>query len=236
MFDSVLRRESLPKRRFGAGAIIAIAVHVGAVGFAFWASATAALRDRQDVEVKFVKPPPPPPPPPPPAAPRESRPKPKLDQPVTVLQQAIVAPTVVPDEKPPEQDPLDKPKSDGVAGELGGAEVGAVPGGIVGGVIDSRDAPLEFDPNKMTESKLIGGPEIVYTEKALEREVQGTMIVKCVLTAEGRVHGCRVVRSLPFMDRAAIDALEKRRYTPVTMGGRPIEVMYTFKVTLRLPN
>ncbi len=236
MFESVLRRESLPKRRFGSGAIIAIAVHAGAVAFAVWASATSAMRDRQDVAVTFVKAPPPPPPPPPAPVARQARPKPRPDQPRTVLQQAIVAPTVVPDVRPPEQEPLEKPATEGVAGGIEGGEVGGVPGGIVGGVVDSRDAPLEFDARRMTEPRKVSGPDPQYSEKALEHEVQGRMIVKCVVTTEGRVHGCRVVRSLPFMDRAAIQALEQRRYTPALMGGRPVEVDYTFILTLRLPN
>jgi protein TonB len=61
------------------------------------------------------------------------------------------------------------------------------------------------------------------------------MVVRCVVTTEGRVHDCRVLKSLPFMDRAVIDALEKRRYKPATLGGRPVEVNYNFKITLRLP-
>jgi len=76
----------------------------------------------------------------------------------------------------------------------------------------------------------------VHTEKALEREIQGTMEVGCVVTAEGRVFGCRVLKGLPFMDRAVIDALEKRRYKPATLGGRPVEVNYKFRITLRLPD
>lgn len=232
MFDSVLRRESLPKRRYGSGAIVAIAVHAGAILFAVWASATGAMRDRQDaVPVTFVKPPPPPPPPP---APRQARPKPRnLDQPRTVLQQAIVAPTEIPEERPPEQEPLDIPNTEG-AGGIDGGEVGGVPGGIVGGVVDARDAPLEFDARRMTEPKFLSGPSLAYTEKAREREVEGTMIVKCVLTTNGRIHACRVLKSLPFMDRAVVSALERRRYAPVTMGGRPIDVDYTFRIPFRL--
>jgi hypothetical protein len=37
------------------------------------------------------------------------------------------------------------------------------------------------------------------------------------------------------MDRAVIDALERRRYSPALLHGQPIEVDYTFRITLRLP-
>jgi protein TonB len=233
MFDSVLRPDTLPKRRFGTGGILGILVYAGFAAFAVWAQANAKKVDKQDVQVTFVKPPPPPPPPPPAATPRQARPKPKQNQPQTVLSQAIVAPTQVPQEKPPEQEPAEN-MGPGVEGGVEGGEVGGVPGGIVGGVVDSSNVRMEFD-ERMTQPTVIGGPEIQYTEKAIEREVQGTMIVRCVVTTDGHVHDCRVLKSLPFMDRAVIDALEKRRYKPATLGGRAVEVNYNFKITLRLP-
>lgn len=235
MFDSVLRRETLPKRRFGSGALLGVLIYAGVAGFAVWAQGSARSADKQDVAVTFVKPAPPPPPPPPPAAPRQARPKPRTDKPQTVLQQAIVAPTVVPQEKPPEQEPVDTGRTEGVEGGIEGGEVGGVPGGIVGGVVDATDVRMEYD-ERMSPPEKLGGPDPKYTEKALEREVQGTMIVRCVVTTEGKVFGCRILKSLPFMDRAVIDALEKRRYKPATLGGRPVEVNYNFKITLRLPD
>ncbi len=232
MFDSVLKPDTLPKRRFGSGFFLGLLVYAGFVAFAVWAQASAKRVDKQDVQVTFVKPPPPPPPPPPAATPRQARPKPKPNQPQTVLQLAIVAPTQVPQEKPPEQEPVDM--AQGVEGGVAGGEVGGVPGGIVGGVVDSTAVRMEFD-ERMTQPEKVGGPDPQYTDKAIEREVQGTMVVRCVVTVEGRVHDCRVLKSLPFMDRAVVDALEKRRYKPATLGGRAVEVNYNFKITLRLP-
>jgi protein TonB len=235
MFDSVLRPDQLPKSKFGSGAVIAAAVHAAVIAFALWASARVARVVKEELKVTFVRPPPPPPPPPP-AAPKENRPKPKPqpNKPVTVLQQAIVAPTVIPEEKPEEKEPTD---TQTIGEGVEGGEVGGVPGGIVGGVVDAADVakPVEFDPHTMKDPTYVSGPSPQYTEKALEKEVQGVMVVKCVVTADGRIHDCRVVRSLPFLDRAVIEALEKRRYTPATQGGKPIEVDYTFKITMRLP-
>src|SRR5512133_2911868 len=234
MFDSVLRKETLPRRRFGAGTFLGVAVYAGVAAFAFWAQANVKDRDKQDVAVTFVKPPPPPPPPPP--SPAAVRPKPKsTPKQATVLSQAIVAPTQIPDEKPPESEPVDTGKTGGVEGGIEGGEVGGVPGGIVGGVVDATDVRMEFD-ERMSPPEKLGGPDPQYTDKAIEREVQGTMIVRCVVTTEGKVFGCRVLKSLPFIDRAVIDALERRRYKPATLGGRPVEVNYNFKITLRLPD
>jgi protein TonB len=87
----------------------------------------------------------------------------------------------------------------------------------------------------MTPPQVLAGPNPEYTPQALEREVEGTMVVKCVVSTQGVVRNCRVLKSLPFMDRAVITALEQRRYSPALLHGQPIEVDYTFKIKLSLP-
>jgi hypothetical protein len=37
------------------------------------------------------------------------------------------------------------------------------------------------------------------------------------------------------MDAAVISTLESRRYSPALLNGQPVEVIYTFKINLRLP-
>ena len=98
----------------------------------------------------------------------------------------------------------------------------------------SRDQPIAFSDD-LTPPALISGPELEYTQTALEKRVEGTMAIRCVITVDGTVHGCRVIKSLPFMDKAAISALERRRYKPATRAGKPVDVYYTFNITLTLP-
>jgi protein TonB len=235
MFDSVLRPDQLPKSKFGSGAVIAVLVHVGVLAFAAWASARVASVAKEEVAVTFVKPPPPPPPPPP--APKESRPKPKPqpNKPVTVLQQAIVAPTVIPEEKPEEKEPTE---SHAVGEGVEGGDVGGVPGGIVGGVVDAADVqkPMEFDAGKMEKPKPLSTPEPPYSEKAIERGIEGRIVLKCIVTTEGRVRECQAVKTLPFHDiRAIIETVERWRLTPATLGGRPIDVTYLLTIVMKLP-
>jgi protein TonB len=61
------------------------------------------------------------------------------------------------------------------------------------------------------------------------------MLVKCIVTVDGVVRSCRVVKGLPYLDEAVVAALERRRYRPATLGGRPVDVDYVFRITLRLP-
>jgi protein TonB len=81
----------------------------------------------------------------------------------------------------------------------------------------------------------VAGPPLEYTQQALEREVEGTMLVECVVSVDGVVHDCRVLKGLPFMDRAVVSNLEHRRYKPATMGGKALDVQYVFTIRLKLP-
>jgi protein TonB len=137
----------------------------------------------------------------------------------------------------PTAEPEDEGPAEGMVG--GGAEggsAGGVVGGVTGGVSEppGPGGPVKFN-DEMKAPVLISGPALEYTRQALEREIEGVMVVECVVTVEGTVHACRVLESLPFMDRAVIDNLERRRYKPATLAGRPLDVQYTFTIRLKLP-
>jgi protein TonB len=74
-----------------------------------------------------------------------------------------------------------------------------------------------------------------YTREALEARVEGKMLVKCVITAEGELKNCRVIKPLPHMDKAVLEALSKWKFAPVTYQGRAIAVDYVIPVTLIIP-
>jgi serine/threonine-protein kinase len=95
-------------------------------------------------------------------------------------------------------------------------------------------ARIELDETKLQLTK-ISGPDPQYTPQALDHEVEGVMLVKCVITLEGAVQDCRVIKGLPFMDRAVVYALQARKYRPYVLDGQPVEIDYTFKIKLTLP-
>jgi TonB family protein len=94
---------------------------------------------------------------------------------------------------------------------------------------------LDFDEATMTKPTMISGPDPEYTQEAIERRVQGQMTVKCVVGADGGVHKCRVLKGLPFMSKAVLEALEQRHYRPAMAHGKPVDVYYTFNIRLTLP-
>ena len=61
------------------------------------------------------------------------------------------------------------------------------------------------------------------------------MIARCTITRDGDVENCKIIKGVPHMNEAVLEALETRRYTPVVYQGKPIAVTYTFNVKLDLP-
>ncbi|HEX5752407.1 MAG TPA: energy transducer TonB [Archangium sp.] len=251
MFDSVLDRGQGPKTRFGVGTFISVALHVGLFGFSFWLSAQPQKEKEKEVEVTFkqaMAPPasaaPPPPPPPPPA--RKSNPTKK---PVVKKPDVIVQPKEIPQEKPPEVEPdpnageeeeaSEEEVEGGVEGGVPGGVIGGVVGGVVGGVLGGQVGSTGTDVLPfgagMTRPEKMSGPAPQYTREALEARVQGLMIVKCVITTEGAIERCRIIKPLPHMEQAVLDSLYAQRYKPVTFQGRPVQVDYTFNIRLSLP-
>lgn len=177
----------------------------------------------KEAPVVTFMPAPPPPPPPPAGSSKPNTPKTKP----RIRPDRVVQPTEVPKPTPPQ--PAEEPEQE--AGQVGGVK-GGVAGGVVGGVVGGKIS--EFD-GRMTPPRLLAGPTIQYTDKALEHDVEGLMIVRCILSRLGDVKACEIKQSVRFMDNAVVETLQKRRYTPVTLEGQPIDVYYTFRVRLNLP-
>jgi protein TonB len=146
----------------------------------------------------------------------------------------MIQPKAAPAElKPPEPAPEPEDQGEG-EGEEGGV-IGGVPGVVGGGPpVEEPAGPVKFN-STMTPPILVAGPPLEYTQQALDREVEGVMVVECLVAADGTVHACRVLKSLPFMDRTVVENLEHRRYKPATLGGKSLDVQYTFTIRLRLP-
>ncbi|WP_394826811.1 energy transducer TonB [Pendulispora albinea] len=79
---------------------------------------------------------------------------------------------------------------------------------------------------------LSGEQHLEATPEAKRAGVEGLILAKCMITEEGAVTNCAIIRGLPYMDEATIVHLQARRFTPATAQGLPVSVYYTF--TLRI--
>jgi periplasmic protein TonB len=74
----------------------------------------------------------------------------------------------------------------------------------------------------------------VYPQLAIIAKVQGTVVVEAVIGINGQVQDARVIRSIPMLDQAAIDAVKKWVFTPTLLSGVPVPVIMTVQVDFRL--
>lgn len=74
----------------------------------------------------------------------------------------------------------------------------------------------------------------VYPDEARREKKQGTVILEVVIGADGKVSSAKVVRSLPALDRAAIEAVQQWQYAPTIIGGRPTPVIMTVALNFAL--
>jgi periplasmic protein TonB len=74
----------------------------------------------------------------------------------------------------------------------------------------------------------------VYSTIAKSAHVQGVVILEAVLDRKGRVESVRVLRSIPLLDQAAVEAVQQWRYTPALLNGEPVPVVMTVTVNFTL--
>ncbi|HET9037570.1 MAG TPA: energy transducer TonB [Myxococcaceae bacterium] len=65
-----------------------------------------------------------------------------------------------------------------------------------------------------------------------QRGVTGLVILACVLSEEGVVEECEVVKPVEAATDWAIAKVKSTRYTPVTLDGKPVRVRYVYNVRI----
>ena len=73
----------------------------------------------------------------------------------------------------------------------------------------------------------------VYPPIAQAARVQGIVIIEATISADGRVMNARILRSMPLLDQAALDAVRQWEYTPTLLNGVPVPVVMTVTVHSR---
>jgi protein TonB len=64
--------------------------------------------------------------------------------------------------------------------------------------------------------------------------VQGVVIVEAIIDATGHVADARVLRSIPLLDEAAVEAVQQWEFTPTFLNGAPQPVVMTVTVNFTL--
>jgi len=130
-------------------------------------------------------------------------------------------------------------------GTLGGVEggvVGGVLGGVVGGVLGgvSSEEQKEFEKGAVKAVGDVKPPLLIkvvnpiYPEKARKAQVEGIVILEARTDEKGNVEDAKVLKSIPVLDQAAIDAVKQWKYEPAVIDGKPRKIVFTVTVRFTL--
>ena len=77
--------------------------------------------------------------------------------------------------------------------------------------------------------------EPAYPPTARAAGIQGVIILELTIGEDGAVSDARVLRSIPLLDQAALDAVRQWRYEPTLLNGVPTRAIMTATVNFSLP-
>ena len=235
IFEDVVR----PSIRLGSGAWYTVPVSVvahAAIAAALVVvplMATDVLPTPLKVREILITSPPPPTPPPPPAARPATQPTTRTETSDRIV---ITQPSVgiVPEAAPPP-----------IPGTPGGTAEG-VPHGMPGSTGPITVMPPPPPPVIRTEPVRPGGHvkrpakindvRPIYPQIAVANRVEGLVMIEAIIGTDGSVKEARVIKSVPLLDRAAVDAVMQWKFTPTLLNGVPVPVIMTVTVNFTLRN
>jgi len=98
---------------------------------------------------------------------------------------------------------------------------------------DPANAPVRVGGD-IKEPTKIRDVRPVYPQEAQDARVQGIVIIEAVIDELGSVVDARVLRSVPLLDEAAVDAVRQWKFTPTLLNNEPVSVIMTVTVNFTL--
>jgi protein TonB len=120
-------------------------------------------------------------------------------------------------------------------GEPGGVD-GGIPGGVVGAVLEDRsESPVPTQPfRENKEPRKLKDVAPIYPDIAVRANIQGDVVLECTVSPLGHVTDVRVLRGIPLLTSAAIEAAKRWEYSPTLRDGIPVPVIFTVTITFSL--
>lgn len=86
-----------------------------------------------------------------------------------------------------------------------------------------------------SKARLLSKPEPVYTERARLEQIAGTVVLRCVFGADGKVKHILVVQALPNgLTERAVAAAKQIRFVPATRDGKPVSMWMQLEYNFNL--
>ena len=123
----------------------------------------------------------------------------------------------------------DKAAADAVAGKEKAEAVSAKEKADAAARAKARIAPLHIG-GKIHAPKKIKDVKPVYPAIAQSAHVAGPVTIEATIGPDGKISDAKVVRSIPMLDQAALDAVQQWTYTPTLLNGVPVPVLVTVTI------
>jgi TonB family protein len=121
-------------------------------------------------------------------------------------------------------------------GVSGATLIGGAPAGAFAATTtlttSSGEAPIRVGGTVRAPQKLYDVAPVL-PELARQAGVRGLVILEITIGTDGSVADARVLRSIPLLDAAALEAARQWRYEPTSLNGRPVPVILTVPVSFQ---
>ncbi|MBI3932512.1 MAG: TonB family protein [Acidobacteria bacterium] len=182
--------------------------------------------------------------------PKGSSPLQKMERPRPVTPQETKKPTLEvqierPQEQPLEPEPgtpeteqygsptgSDLGSPDGMEGGVDGGVPGGVLGGVPGGCIGCTGSGPVLDYDQ--PPRLIRQIRPEYPQEAFVKKIDGVVILQVLIDGTGRVVRHEILKSVPALDRAAIQCVYQWQFAPALKRGVPVATLATIPVSFTM--
>jgi protein TonB len=126
----------------------------------------------------------------------------------------------------------DKAEADAVAGKEKADAVAAKAKADTAARTKARLAAVRIGrgQGQITAPTKIKDVKPVYPGIARSARVAGVVVIEATIGPDGKVIDAKVVRSIPLLDQAALDAVRQWEYTPPLRNGVPVPVIVTVTI------
>jgi protein TonB len=100
----------------------------------------------------------------------------------------------------------------------------------------SLDGKLGSNPG-VERPRILREVKPVYTDGGLKAKIQGSVVLDCVVEADGRMGACIVVHSLDTLhglDAEALRVVRQWTFSPATKDGVPVAIVVTLILEFNL--
>lgn len=80
----------------------------------------------------------------------------------------------------------------------------------------------------------VRGVDPIYPPIAVSARREGTVVIEARIGEDGRVTNARVVRSIPLLNQAALDAVTQWEFAPTLISGQAVPVIASVAVSFDL--